>query len=180
MSGIGYSVHNLTDIDSIDKIRKSLNEYVDQHCGDDTAVPIIVAHVVVNSMPYTEFVEILNKLFEERIPVLLLGFKKVGRGKYAPFYELDEEQKKWLSDFIKEKTSRYYNVSIDVAFTKAFGDVIKEIDLVENTLYVEEGKFTCCINAVNRTIMPSSYSEEEHPFDDGNYYHDLFEVYRTF
>lgn len=184
VSGIGYSVHSLNDVESLELVRYTLNSRIDeiyQETRDDsTKAPVVVAHVVVNSMDFKEFVAILNRLYEECMPLLLLGFKKVGRGKDAPFFELDEDQKKWLAEFIKEKTESYYNISVDVAFTKAYRDIIDSVDVVENSLYAEEGKFTCCVNAVTNTIQPSSYSDEEYPFINGDYDNNPLDIYKKF
>ena len=72
--GIGISVHTKRDINKIFKIKETLRERK-IYWGIE-----LIAQTVVGATPYETILDLIKICGEHKIPLLLLGYKNVGRG----------------------------------------------------------------------------------------------------
>lgn len=129
-----------------------------------------VAQHIVGSSPLAEFLSAANK---ERIDsILLLGYKTVGRGTEPEFPVSQEEIIRILNN-TEWNTYNQPNISVDTAFLNQY-DLS---DIVDSVYYTtREGEFSCYIDAVEKTIAPSSYvSKDQHvPLPDPSAVKNIF------
>ena len=95
--------------------------------------------------------------------VTLLGFKKTGRADDSNFKSVQgsttiEQNRENFKNWISMYTNCCRNLNVDTQLIKNIPEIkssLKEWMYTEN-----EGAFTCCINAVDNTMMKSSYSND--------------------
>lgn len=94
--------------------------------------------------------------------VTLLGFKQTGRGDDNAFKNIYEQtinnNRQKFNGWISLYTHCCRNLNVDTQLIKNIPEIkssLKEWMYTEN-----EGMFTCCINAVDNTMMKSSYSND--------------------
>lgn len=119
----------------------------------------------------------LKKMFEMAddfdIPIMLLGYKKVGRGTAIAPYDLkiknsyyNENQQEFIQLVLKSSETIIWNdfyphlltpIGVDTQFLKNFPNLTEK--LWDKSFHTEEGKFSCCVDAVNKTVSASSFSK---------------------
>lgn len=118
--------------------------------------------------------------------VTLLGFKQTGRGDYNEFKKIYErtinDNRQKFNGWISLYTHCCINLNVDTQLIKNIPEIkssLKEWMYTEN-----EGTFTCCINAVNNTMMKSSYCNDIliPKLDHNNYWNGSLgeDIQRTF
>jgi len=101
--------------------------------------------------------DIINKSRIEN--VTFLGFKNKGRGVnytvYEPYY-------KWYDILKKYSKSPYYlNFGIDSVLVHKYKSELEHAGVHGKYLVSSEGKTTCYIDAVNKIVAPSSFTDEK-------------------
>ena len=87
--------------------------------------------------------------------ISLLGFKKTGRGNKAQIKSTNKE----IEDFVINLSNKFGNhrIKVDTKFIENHKKFIEaNYDKISYT--IEEGKFSCYIDAVNKTINSSSFT----------------------
>jgi hypothetical protein len=85
--------------------------------------------------------------------VTLLGYKTNGRGKTFQA-RLDQD---WITI---TNQCRLYKFGIDTALARQWSMELKRLKIPLNTWHTEEGKFSCYVDAVQKTVAPSSYCDD--------------------
>lgn len=101
------------------------------------------------------------------IPVTLLGFKDHGRGK-----NFEVKDYGWVLDYITD-LEHWKKFGADSVFVVQFGAALKEHGVHEKLMVNTEGAFSCFIDAVEKKMGASSYTDELHPLGEK----DIFEKF---
>ena len=165
VSGIGVSVHNVRDIRLVDSIASKVIGYRWDGTIDYRSFSggmTVVAQHVFGTLPFDDFIALFNIITSMNIPILLLGYKNIGRGSSFKPIEYTEEQMKILGNAM----SNYYgSISVDTTFAAKYENFIKSLDVSDKLYDLEEGKFSCYIDAVSGKMGPSSYCSEDKMVD---------------
>jgi hypothetical protein len=154
VGAIGVSVHNAAGLSLVKKIKEALAARPTARSrGFETNV---CAQHVVGATFLTETGDFLSAAFEERIPVLLLGYKEVGFGKTFKRFDGGEVSLALKLAIQGKATS---TVSIDTALVDLYPDFIEAIGAPRALITSPEGAFSCYIDAVMNKMGPSSYVE---------------------
>lgn len=113
-------------------------------------------HVVLGVFTREEFSAICRAAKETGRHVTFLGYKTTARG--ATFSALDYS-------FWFEEASILGSFSIDTCIAKEFKNILDKNKIPEYMYYTEEGKVSCYIDAVLKTIAPSSFCGIHYPFE---------------
>lgn len=148
VGGVGISCLSAKDLDLVREAKKAMPMW---------SGPRVLAQHVLGSVPLDVTGEFLSKAFEERIPVLLLGYKEVGFGK--DYKRHDEGE---VVTFLKLAVQRHDSVSlsVDTALVDRYPTLTKALGAPKALVTSPEGKFSCYIDAVERRMGPSSYVEK--------------------
>lgn len=164
-SGIAISIRNWDDINNV---LRFLQDEIIVYKVDN-----ISFQCIPELMSYEEIIEIIKNISHMYIKrITFLGFKHTGRGNSPQFSAAEfEENKKSFRKAVDElrHRNRYIRTfGVDTELLKNFPE-LKETQ-ADWAYTEEEGKFSCCVDAVNGYVLPSSYSEykEEYkiPIDD--------------
>jgi pyruvate-formate lyase-activating enzyme len=102
---------------------------------------------------------VLDEAQKHHYRVTLLGFKTTGFGKDFPTVP-----ENWL-DVVKSMKKEHgwrLNLGVDTAIVQKYGERIKkELGVSDKLMTAEEGKFSMYIDAVAKTMAPSSYCEPD-------------------
>lgn len=153
----GFSTTNKHDIE---KLRDIL-------CKNDLPNKVTIHIIPDLCSRQGDLVELVRTAYYCDFPVLLLGFKKVGRGANYNCNTTD-----WLGVVQTLKNQGVYpRVSIDTALALQWQSEIAKAGYPRLLYSIEEGKFSCYIDAVNGMIGPSSYADDLYPLESrGNSY----------
>lgn len=149
---IAFSVFNKEDIGKMEILSARLNEYAIPNRKVTMQIPM----GVVSEDTLVELLESCKKL---NFSVNLLGYKNYGRGKNFSYIPYDKSK---IYIIVKSFSSEGLDISIDTCLANDWKDFIKR-DNRKSFCYkiqLEEGKFSCYIDAVNKRIGPSSYSDK--------------------
>ena len=126
-------------------------------------------HLVLGTLTRKQFVDILNVLKGNIRNILLLGYKPVGFGET---YKV-KDYSWWLNEVENKKYD--FQWKIDTAIVAEFEEQLSKITNKE-FYYSSEGSFSCYIDAVNKTMSPSSYCSLDKYTDlsEFNFYRDKF------
>lgn len=109
---------------------------------------------ILDAHPLANFEKILDVY--DYIPLILLGYKEQGRAVKRPYQNTG-----WLSSFLSFKD--YGSLGIDTLLATQYLDELKRHEINERLYYVDEGKFSMYIDAVNNLYGKSSYSGIYYP-----------------
>jgi len=156
--GIGVSVHKLKDIEKVNRIRAVVHE------GWRGGARVTAQHVF-GILSVDDTLELIEALWRNNIPVLLLGYKTTGFGGGFTPYDMTDFAAKLhtLREKMKAEPREWFacTLSADTAFVEANAGFLKEFDIPEELASSPEGKFSCYIDAVEGTIAPSSYGDQK-------------------
>lgn len=149
---VAFSVNNIGDLNRIEK-------YLNLKDENDYNMSIqIIPELLFNNHEFDNIMEKYSSI-NKFVPITLLGFKSTGRGKN---YKLQNNidiinliKKHFKNDYIK---CNYAKFNIDTQFIHNFPELKNILSPISYTEF--EGKFSCCINAINDTISKSSYGTE--------------------
>lgn len=93
---------------------------------------------------------ILKEYPKDERTLILLGFKKIGRGATYKIYNPEDNWLKWVKDSM-------WDIGIDTKLANDYKDKLKD----ENQLLItyDEGKFSCYIDAVEMKMGNCSYAD---------------------
>jgi hypothetical protein len=126
-------------------------------------------HIVMGTITKWEYRSILREASTAGFPVTLLGFKDVGRGHDyrrrqdggRRGHNQFEDYGWWLADIRELREERACpTIAIDTALAAEYEQQILAADIPNYLFHTQEGKFSCYIDAVNKTMGPSSYCNE--------------------
>jgi hypothetical protein len=133
-----YSVTHKKDVDELAALLKA------EECNMDAVV-----HVALGTIDRLAFEDICEAANYHNLRLTLLGYKATGRGSTFKPRNYD-----WWIEVVKDSYNRW-GFSIDTALAKEFEN---KLDDVHPTLYdVDEGKYSCYIDAVNDKMSASSF-----------------------
>lgn len=161
VGALAFSITTLKDVDNILINRSHLRDFISDNDFDHK----VKAQYVMGSSSIEDFEELLKTLNDFKIPVVLLGYKENGRGKDFESHEYDS----WLKIVNKlHKKGQIYQVSIDTALAKESEEELDKLKIPRYTFSTKEGAFSMYVDAVNKTLSPSSYVglEQTVPFDE--------------
>ena len=152
--GIGISVHTSRDIGKLKQLHDLL--------WDKKVYPYLIAQTVVGVTPYKTTLSLLKVCYEYGFPLLLLGYKTVGRGISFRNKQFSDENMRELVNtaitLIDKEESEEFHLSVDTAFLDQWGHILDEFDISHLLRASPEGKFSCYVDAVSNQIGPSSYA----------------------
>lgn len=156
VGGIGVSIHGMKDIEKIHRIAEVVNGNQDSFGSywDHDKVDIMLQHVL-GSVSVPESIKLLDYVFENRIPLLLLGYKEVGFG--TAERKNDMEGLATMLKLSREKETIRSPVSIDTAIVENYPEFLEALDAPNMLVSAGEGKFSMYWDAVTGEIGPSSY-----------------------
>lgn len=107
----------------------------------------------------TYFIKEMQEKTTNMINVNLLGFKQFGRGEKC---EVDlRYNENWIAES-KLWLAYGCNTGIDSVISSKYKNKLIEYGVNKNQLVCEEGKSTCYIDAVEKYVAPSSFTEKKH------------------
>lgn len=143
-----HSIHSAEELDLVKK-----------YCSNARAKyghnnwPVMHIQYVLDAYPIELFEYILDQ-----VPwgsnITLLGYKSVGRGGTAPF-----SHDNWRDVYDKYYRSRAPRIGIDTAFANKYQHTLQ--DIPEEMYYLEEGRFSMYIDAVEHAYAESSFAPAE-------------------
>lgn len=104
------------------------------------------------------FRRLIEAAIQHRLNYTILGYKDTGRGaSFRPAATVDEC---WavLMDVLAEQA--YMRVGIDTVFAEQIKGRLQDTGVNEVFYHVKDGTFSCYIDAVEKTIAPSSYCDK--------------------
>src|SRR3990167_8571359 len=100
---------------------------------------------------------ILEELCKRPAPLILLGFKKVGRGAtFNPYIEKDDSN--WIK-LLKNNKYEFLTVGIDTSLANEYRKKVKS-NFNKFLVQYEEGKFSMYIDAVEMKVGKCSYASD--------------------
>lgn len=149
---IAFSVSNSKDVEMVALQRHRWQQYHSK---------FVVQYVVETESKYT-FASMVDTIKVLNVPVIFLGFKKIGNGiKFKESSYLKEYENYNVIDILKEKGLDYFGV--DTAFIQKYEKDIQALGISQKLYYCNEGKFSFYIDAVEMKYGKSSYDEEMYP-----------------
>lgn len=154
---IAFSAESVTDIE---KVHNSYIEFKDKALLDKGygLRPLINIQYVMGSTPLKDFIEIVKASAQADFNITLLGYKENGRGNQFEMHDY----KNWLKE-LKLLNSKliakgvYSQISVDTALAAQYKDQLEEAGIDSRTYHTNEGGFSLYIDAVKKTMAPSSY-----------------------
>lgn len=168
-----YSVNDDIKTLTIDNIYEKLTEN-----GIEDKIKVSIQCII--GVCKTNTIEtIIKKCIDYNFSLTLLGYKETGRGN-----QYIERENNSIEIFNLIKKLKYKpNISIDTALAKEWEPLLKESKIPRQMYHLEEGKFSCYIDAVNKKIGPSSYcNEKEYKYlsKDWGWDNEILEAYSQF
>jgi len=127
-----------------------------ERCGGS-----VVFQIPMGTVSRNDFHNIGELARASKIRMTLLGYKNVGRGgSYKPIpYDW------WLDEVVETAKSQdsddycWLNnvIGIDTTLAAQYKDKLEALGVPEYMYYLQEGNFSCAIDAVNMTVAKSSY-----------------------
>jgi MoaA/NifB/PqqE/SkfB family radical SAM enzyme len=106
------------------------------------------AHFVVGANNDYSLARVIEVCAENHIPLTLLGYKDIGRGKEH------KQRKQYVTPAVLIKGFR---LSVDTAFVEQYADVLKAADIPDVLAVPGEGRFSMYVDAVSQKAGISSY-----------------------
>jgi organic radical activating enzyme len=144
-------VEKLGSIVLVNKEKDKSNNIVSSYFSEK----VTIQHVI-GTANEEEFREILLACSKHMLPITLLGYKQVGRG---PGFKL-KPSSKWLEIISEVLKKKYIRIGIDTALADAHWDELIKAGVKEKFMTRKEGQFSCYIDAVEKTINTSSYTND--------------------
>ncbi len=113
----------------------------------------ISVQIVMGTVTRDQFEKLLKMIASHSVGVTLLDYKTTGRGS-----EFKPISYNWWLDAVKENRT-YCSIGIDTPLAKRFEKELKEAGVNSIFYHMEEGKFSCYIDAVTSQMAPSSFCE---------------------
>lgn len=127
--------------------------------------PNAVIHTI-NGILKSSDIEILS---DNKLKILILGYKKINRGKYwyEKNYKSIEKNQDWLKENLLDILYHFEAVSFDnLAIEQLKLNYLMSQDKWEKFYMGDDGEFTFYIDLVNKTFSKSSLSTEHFPITD--------------
>jgi len=136
---------------SVDEVR-ALTYHIEKSGLEEKKFTV---HYVLGSNTINEFEKIVRSLANTGMRLLILGYKKVGRG--CNFTPYDNSQ--WPSIAM----NYWIEVGVDTCAAKQYKKDLKNLRVNDKLYFTEEGKFSMYIDAVESKVARSSF--EKNPGD---------------
>ena len=180
---MAFSISNMLDFENF------MNSF-EMSKLDRTVFNKISLHIIPEMFENEELLHIAKNV-PYGTTIVFLGYKPVGRGiKYGhtPNKNYKDVLRKFYSD--SRYDFRFSNISLDTCAAKECEDLIKELNIPNEMYKIEEGKFSCYIDAVDMKMAKSSYdgeftdispNKDIKKWDVLDYLHDrILKVYKTY
>lgn len=175
---IAFSAESVEDIE---KVNSAFLEYKEKsHFNKKHSYSSVInIQYVMGSTPIEQFIDIVKESAKSKLNITLLGFKENGRGNSFNSYDYStwlNEIRKINSELIEQRI--YPRISIDTALAAQYQEEIEELGIDKRTYHTNEGGFSLYIDAVKKTMAPSSYIgfEQEVKFTD-NWLNDYEKIF---
>ena len=136
---------------SVNNYKKELNSLYNYVMCIDIQVSI---HLILGVYTKDEFYDITKLAFTKGFNVTILGFKNFGRGE-----EYLCTDTAFFPEYLEHFVTDGYYISIDTVVVEQFKTELVDMNVPKSLFYNREGAFSCYIDAVEKTISPSSFSE---------------------
>lgn len=152
IGGFAYSVKNEYDVRIFGFL---VNKY-------DIPKHKVSIQIVEGTIIEKTFQNILKECVYHGLGIVILGFKTTGRGmKY-----LESNNKKFDFNYLDilmnfNKKNNLIRVGIDTVFATKYQNDLKENKIDKELYTLEEGKFSCFIDATKKQIGPSSFMPDK-------------------
>lgn len=150
---IAFSVSDNADADRIKFLNEKLNNLGIEHTK-------FLIQIALGTCTEGVLHNLLTSCKHNKFDVSLLGYKRFGRGKQFQPISYDSERVYNMANmFVKEC---FVNISIDTALAKEWNGFIKrdKSEWSKIGIQLEEGKFSCYVDAVNKKMGACSYTDK--------------------
>lgn len=147
---MAISFNNESELDDVIRFNKEIPGY-------PAPRPAIYFQTILGCQPLDFLKNSLNKI--KMGNVNLLGYKDFGFGKKQTPHDVTG----WI-ELIKKYTDNI-EFGVDSIVVKKFKSELLDAKVNPKTLVGEEGKFSCYIDCVEKTIASSSFTDKTFPFD---------------
>jgi len=160
--GIGVSVHRPRDIVKIDRVNAAVS-------GLWMMGLEVTAQTVVGAGDPEILDDLMEACVRKRTGLLLLGYKRVGRGRSFPAVMPSRKQmerflrraRSQIEEISSPPYERGFRLGVDTAFLDQYGDILNDIGVPHILRSSPEGKFSMYLDAVTNTCGPSSYCDPD-------------------
>lgn len=168
--GVGLSIHNEKDVMKAVRAKEALR----MEWGSPAMHRInLIAQTVIGVTSHTNMLGTLYACADAGVPLLLLGYKPVGRGAdYTPapknigdVRDLLIHARNLVQD---DDLYRNFHLSVDTAFLDSYGELLNALEVPHILRTSPEGAFSMYIDAVEDTVAPSSYCGADQVLPRGN------------
>jgi hypothetical protein len=174
--GVGISVHNAKDLVKVKRVKDAFSK--ERLWGSK-----VIGQTVVGATPTKVTKELIEACASNHMPIILLGFKPVGRGAKFKVSESLRKDVLEILTYAKEVIAPEgpmgdsgFHLSVDTQFLDLHGDVLDEMKVPHILRTSPEGAFSMYVDAVEMTAGPSSYCDKSLMQPVGN----LQEQFATF
>jgi len=131
-----------------------LEDIVEQVAANKYKKPVL--HIPVGAQSEWQLRQSLRDAMLYQLPVVLLGFKSVGRGaNFKP------QMYDWVTAVKEETKGKWLDLRIDTTLASKYKQELGNAGVNLKLLEFQEGRFSCYIDAVNKTFGPSSFCGPE-------------------
>lgn len=174
--GVGISVHNEKDLIKVSRVRENISK--ERLWGTQ-----VIGQTVVGATPTKVTKALIERCAREHTPLILLGFKRTGRGAKFKVSSAERNDVLDILTFAREAIdpsgpirSGGFHLSVDTQFLDLYGDILDQLKVPHILRTSPEGAFSMYIDAVEMTAGPSSYCDKSLMQPVGN----LVEQFATF
>jgi len=150
IDSIGAFAYSIDGVKNIEELHKVI-----------TAVSFpknkVTVQLIMGTVTQSHFVKILSKCYEYRIPLTLLGYKTTERGaNFKP------REYSWMLHEILVLRAVYKcpSIGFDTVLVQQFEQELIENNINPKLFNIAEGKTSCFIDAVKKTMGPSSFCKD--------------------
>lgn len=159
VGGYARSVHHDYGVERVIRMHDALDLL---YSGEQYRNPKLNLHYILDAHPMKDFNDVLKRV-GRTTPLIVLGYKEQGRAKKRPYIN-----KGWLDTFFKMcicgQNMEHMSLGIDTLLAQQYEGEIKANGINERLYYLNEGKHSLYIDAVNQTFGKSSYCGEYLPY----------------
>jgi hypothetical protein len=150
--GIGVSVNSAADVAKVVAIRHAMS-------ATGMRYDAVAAQHALGTLPIEKSAELVKLMDEEYLPLLLLGYKKTGRG--AGFPAHDSTSPEAQRTMLRALENRGENLSVDTAIVETMPILLDGVLQAKALVSPGEGLFSCYLDAVTGRMAPSSYADKD-------------------
>lgn len=169
VNSIAFSINSIDDLNSVTAFFNKLNEFTttNNHPLDDSVVnrPIFYMQTILGLHKWSDTFKLIknatseNREYNQRFNnVTVLGLKNFG---FGTNFTNKIDDTKWISDLKKLAKSHWnLNIGVDSIIASKYREELLGNKIEWNRLTGAEGKQSCYVDCVTKTVAPSSFTND--------------------